>query len=201
LRDWEGSATLEGEVLGDTNVVVLEMEGKGRLYFTATLRYCKQEEPIVPRNDGLKVTRKYTRLVYSRKGSNDWSVKRVPFTGTLASGDEVEVTLTVTTGGNREHLLLEDCFPSGMEYLKKPDPWYNTWCGWWSRRYTHKEARDDRMVFFLDNLYMGSTTFNYLLRAETPGLFHGLPARAELMYDPEVSGNSGETMVRISDGR
>ncbi len=55
------------------------------------------------------------------------------------------------------------------------------------------------MVYFLDNVGTGERTFTYLLRAETPGTFVGLPARAELMYEPEVWGNSAETSVRIVD--
>jgi uncharacterized protein YfaS (alpha-2-macroglobulin family) len=88
-----------------------------------------------------------------------------------------------------------------MEVLHKPEDWYSRWChGWWYG-YTHKEARDDRMVFFVSSFYSGERTFSYLLRAETPGLFTALPARAELMYEPEVSGNSAETSVRIADAQ
>ena len=43
----------------------------------------------------------------------------------------------------------------------------------------------------------GTTTFTYLLRAERPGLYHALPARAELMYAPKVKANSAESVVRI----
>jgi hypothetical protein len=53
------------------------------------------------------------------------------------------------------------------------------------------------MVWFLSNVHPGTTTFTYLLRAERPGLYHALPARAELMYDPKVKANSAESVVRI----
>jgi uncharacterized protein YfaS (alpha-2-macroglobulin family) len=55
------------------------------------------------------------------------------------------------------------------------------------------------MVWFVGDLGAGERTFRYLLRAETPGVFVGLPARAELMYEPEVCGNSEETRARIRD--
>ena len=57
-----------------------------------------------------------------------------------------------------------------MEVLEKPEEWISRWCGWWWRGYTHKEARDDHMVWFLSDVHPGTTTFTYLLRAERPGL-------------------------------
>ncbi len=87
-----------------------------------------------------------------------------------------------------------------MEVFKKPDNWYSHWCKYWYSGFTHKEARDDRMVFFTEYLPKGEITFNYLIRAETPGLFVNLPARAELMYEPETMGNSNSSMVRIMIG-
>jgi len=88
-----------------------------------------------------------------------------------------------------------------MEVLKKPQDWYSRWCGWWYWGYTHSEARDDRMVYFLDYVPAGERVFTYLLRAETPGNFSALPARAELMYQPSIGGNSGETSVEIGEKR
>jgi uncharacterized protein YfaS (alpha-2-macroglobulin family) len=170
------------------------------LYWSVSLRYATAEKPIKAHENGFALSRTYTRIVYARNPKNDnWEVKREPFKGRLETGDEIEVSIKVKNKKNFEHLLVEDFFPSGMEVLKKPQDWYNRWCGWWYWGYTHSEARDDRMVYFLDYVPAGERTFTYLLRAETPGMFSALPARAELMYQPAISGNSSETPVEIRE--
>jgi uncharacterized protein YfaS (alpha-2-macroglobulin family) len=41
----------------------------------------------------------------------------------------------------------------------------------------------------------------YRLRAETPGIFHVMPARASAMYSPEIGGNSDEVIMKIIDNK
>jgi uncharacterized protein YfaS (alpha-2-macroglobulin family) len=175
------------------------MKGKGRLYYSVHLRYATNEHPIQASSNGIIVDRKYTRLVYKQTSDGDWKMNREPFEGTLQGGDELEITVTVKNNIPGEYMLLEDYFPSGMEILHKEQIWYSRWCGYWWYGYNHSEARDDRMVWFVSNIGEGQRTFSYLLRAENPGTFIALPARAELMYQPEISGNSAETTVRIKD--
>ena len=43
----------------------------------------------------------------------------------------------------------------------------------------------------------GTHTVSYTMRAETPGDYHALPARAFNMYFPEVGGNSAESRIRV----
>jgi uncharacterized protein YfaS (alpha-2-macroglobulin family) len=199
LKDWKGVITLPQDRLAKENTITLTMNGKGVLYYSATARYSTREEPIRARGRELKLERSYTRLLYQRDRRDEWKVLRRPFDGKLNSGDEIEVTIRLKSAGRYENLVLEDYFPSGMEVIQKPQDWYSLWCGRWYWNYAHKEARDDRMVFFLNNVGKGEHTFNYLLRAETPGYFHGLPARAELMYNPEVQGYSDEMLVTIGE--
>lgn len=178
---------------------VLKKRGKGVLYYTVSLLYTLKECPIMARGEQLTVKRKYTRLVYTMKKNGDWIVHRKSFNGTLKTGEELEVQVILNANGRFEHLVLEDYFPQGMEVEKKSQDYYDRWCRWWFWDYTHREARDDRMVFFLDNVQNGKHTFTYILRAETPGLFHALPAVAQLMYNPEIQGNSREDIITITD--
>ena len=89
--------------------------------------------------------------------------------------------MRLTARSAYENLMLEDFFPAGMEVVQKPEEFIRAWCGWWYRGYDHQEARDDRMVYFLDRVHEGERTFSYILRAETPGTFIALPARSELI--------------------
>jgi uncharacterized protein YfaS (alpha-2-macroglobulin family) len=201
LKNWSGKLVLPDSLIGKQNDLQFKIDGKGRLYFTVNLRYATNERPIKPASNGIVVSRKYTRLVYQQNRDGEWKVKREPFEGTLHGGDELEVAVTVKSTQSGEYMMLEDYFPSGMEILHKEQDWYSRWCGYWWYGYDHNEARDDRMVWFVSNFGEGERTFSYLLRAETPGVFIALPARAELMYEPEVCGNSGETNVKILDAK
>jgi uncharacterized protein YfaS (alpha-2-macroglobulin family) len=197
LNNWQGRI----EYMADKKdyQFVLKKSGKGVLYYTVSLLYTLKECPIIARGEQLTVQRKFTRLVYTMKKNGDWIVERKSFNGAIKRGEELEVHVTLNANGRFEHLVLEDFFPQGMEVEKKSQDYYNLWCRWWFWDYTHSEARDDRMVFFLDNVQKGKHTFTYILRAETPGRFHALPAVAQLMYNPEIQGNSQEDIITITE--
>ena len=55
------------------------------------------------------------------------------------------------------------------------------------------------MAFFVRALARGKHSVSYRLRAETPGAFSALPARAAAMYAPELKGNSDELKVKVED--
>ena len=61
------------------------------------------------------------------------------------------------------------------------------------------ELRDDRVCFFLRELPQGKHRVRYRLKAEIPGRFSALPARASAMYAPELKGNSDEIKLAIVD--
>ena len=63
----------------------------------------------------------------------------------------------------------------------------------------YMELRDDRVCFFVRALARGKHSVSYRMRAEIPGKFSALPARAEAMYAPELRGNSDELKLRITD--
>jgi uncharacterized protein YfaS (alpha-2-macroglobulin family) len=199
LKNWQGTIKYQAAGSGLDHEFVMSKNGQGRLYYTITLSYCNQEEIISAQGKELTLTRKYTRLVYTKDKEGEWVIKRKPFKGSLKTGEELEVSVTLKSNGNYEHLLLEDFFPQGTEVEKKEPEYYSRWCRWWYWDYSHSEARDDRMVYFLDYVYSGERTFTYILRAETPGLFHALPSVAQLMYNPEIQGNSKEDIITITE--
>ena len=61
------------------------------------------------------------------------------------------------------------------------------------------ELRDERVGFFFRALGRGRVSVSYELRAETPGRFSALPARALGMYAPELAANSDEFKTRVAD--
>jgi alpha-2-macroglobulin len=60
-------------------------------------------------------------------------------------------------------------------------------------------ARNHRVSFFVRALPRGKHSAAYRLRAEMPGRFSAVPARASAMYAPELKGNSDEIKLQIAD--
>jgi len=63
----------------------------------------------------------------------------------------------------------------------------------------YREFRDERTAFFIRHLPLGKHSLTYRLRAETPGKFSALPARASAMYAPELRANSDEFKILVRD--
>ena len=93
--------------------------------------------------------------------------------------------------------MIEDFLPAGCEIVDDKSDLNQRYRRWWYYC-SNREARDEKMVFF--NGYMkGEQKYIYTIRAETPGDFKVMPARAELMYDPDVTGSSAMTEMTIQD--
>ena len=54
-------------------------------------------------------------------------------------------------------------------------------------------------MFFVARLSAGEAVFRHVLRATHVGNFAALPAQAELMYFPDVRGNSDGDLWQITD--
>ncbi|MBI2267217.1 MAG: hypothetical protein HYU64_18985 [Armatimonadetes bacterium] len=171
------------------NEISFRMSGKGKLYYTAYLRYYSREEGIAAQPGGLRVEREYKKI----DGG-----KEVPLSSrmSLKSGDVLVVTITVSTDRNYEYIQIEDPKPAGCEVL---DPFEQRHYGRWSWWYAHREVRDSKVAYFATRFWKGKQSFTYRMRAETPGVFHVMPARASLMYLPEVGGSCEEAEMTIRD--
>jgi len=111
----------------------------------------------------------------------------------LKSGELVEVELEIDSKNDYEYLLFEDYKAAGFEALLVRSGYNPNDMG------AYMEMRDDRVCFFVRALARGKHSVSYRLRAEIPGKFSALPARASAMYAPELKGNSDEIKLRIED--
>src|SRR6516164_9049210 len=93
----------------------------------------------------------------------------------------------------RTDLIFEDPKAAGFEPLLVRSGYNANDLG------AYMELRDDRVSFFVRALARGKHSVSYRLRAEIPGKFSALPARASAMYAPELRGNSDEMKVAITD--
>jgi uncharacterized protein YfaS (alpha-2-macroglobulin family) len=172
--------------------------GRGNLYFTGNLDFYAGNGDIAPASaGGLQISREYLRLTLQEEGGK-YKWKLEPLTGDVKIGDLLVSRLRVK--GEREtYMMIEDPIPAGVEQLYNVsgvnlDYTEKGWSDWYSSR----EFRDNRTVFFL-NYFDGDAAFQYAMRVINPGAFRLTPARAELMYDPDVRANTDSGALRIVD--
>jgi alpha-2-macroglobulin len=111
----------------------------------------------------------------------------------LTSGDLVEVELEIDSKNDYEYLVFEDLKAAGFEPVDLRSGYTGNALG------AYVEFRDERTAFFVRQLPRGKHSISYRLRAEIPGQFSALPAKAAAMYAPELRGNSDEIKLRIVD--
>ncbi len=195
IFSFEGKVDVPANLLRPgRNEVTVNRRGTGPLYASAWLTFFNESEKIEPEGNEVFVTRRFfrTRIIETAGGEN--RVEREPLADgmALASGDRVEVELTLKSLNFFEYVVIEDLKAAGMEPTQIQSGW--TWGNGLS---AHQELRDDRIAFFTSRLPEGEHILKYELRAEVPGVFHALPTLVHAMYVPEVRANSAGNRIRI----
>jgi uncharacterized protein YfaS (alpha-2-macroglobulin family) len=208
LFRFDNALVLSGqEVETGSRTITLTRQGQGPLYFNAYLTNFTLEDPITRAGLEIKIDRKVYRLVrddksadvagsrgqaaaqrverYRREALADWAK--------LKSGELVEVELVIDSKNDYEYLVFEDFKAAGFEPVEVRSGYNGNDLG------AYVEFRDDRVAFFSTSLSRGQHSVRYRLRAEIPGAFHALPARAQAMYAPELRGNSDEIRLKVED--
>jgi uncharacterized protein YfaS (alpha-2-macroglobulin family) len=180
----------DGVLRPGPNDVRVDVDGSGKVYYSTLLTYFAQEDELSPVNEGFAVTRKYYR--WSKGGAE--VAEGIP--DVVQPGDRFRVDVTFTVPNALEYVMLEDYLPSGFEVdedVGDREYYYD-----WYRGNYHRERRDEKMAFFFTELPAGDYTVSYVIHAEQPGRHLALPARASLMYAPEVWGSSGEASFDVA---
>ncbi|MDX1614518.1 MAG: alpha-2-macroglobulin family protein [Candidatus Promineifilaceae bacterium] len=189
---------------GETQELILDKDGAGRLYYRLGLRYAPTDLELDPLDRGFVVQRTYEALDDPDDVFHDdngvWHVK---------AGARVRVRLEMVASNRRYHVALVDPLPAGLEIVKpalavssdvpedpgSPDLRYGWW--WWGPWYEHQNVRDERAEAFTTLLWDGVYEYSYVARATTPGTFVVPPAKAEEMYSPEVFGRSASDQLVV----
>ncbi|OJW22558.1 MAG: hypothetical protein BGO49_00810 [Planctomycetales bacterium 71-10] len=208
LFGFDASLVLEGaELDSGEHAVTFTRKGKGPLYYNTYLANFTLEDPIARAGLEVKVDRQVYRLIPDDKavdvaGGRGEAVsqrvekyRREPLAdgASLKSGELVEVELEIESKNDYEYLVFEDFKAAGFEPVEVRSG-YNG-----NDMNAYVEFRDERVAFFVPSLLRGKHSVAYRLRAEIPGRFHALPARAEAMYAPELKGNSDEIRLEVTD--
>jgi alpha-2-macroglobulin len=208
LFRFDNAFVLEGQALGaGSHTVSFLKKGKGPLYYNAYLTNFTLEDPITHTGLEIKVDRKVYRLVKDAKtvevaggrgqavGQRVERYRREPLAegATLKSGELVEVELEIESKNDYEYLIFEDYKAAGFEPVEVRSGYNGNDLG------AYVEFRDERVAFFTRTLARGKHSISYRLRAEVPGKYHALPARAQAMYAPELRANSDEIQLQVED--
>jgi uncharacterized protein YfaS (alpha-2-macroglobulin family) len=208
LFSFDSALVLEGkDVTSGEHTISFTKQGKGPLYFNAYLTNFTLEDPITRAGLEVKVDRKVYRLVRDDKtaevaGGRGQTVgqrveryrrERLSDGATVKSGELVEVELEIDSKNDYEYLIFEDFKAAGFEPVEVRSGYTGNDLG------AYVEFRDERVAFFSRWLARGKHSVSYRLRAEIPGAFHALPARAQAMYAPELKANSDEIQLKVVD--
>ena len=186
---------------GQESELVLQRDGKGRLYYRIGMSYAPKTMKQEAADFGFEVSRTYEAV----DSTND-VVRNSDGTWTVRSGARVRVRLQMSTSARRYHVALVDNLPAGFEVLNPglaitesiPKASEGDYGNWWRRFwYEHRNLRDDRVEAFASILSGGVYEYSYTVRATTPGEFVVPAAKAEEMYAPETFGRSASDNVII----
>ncbi|RME20730.1 MAG: hypothetical protein D6798_19785, partial [Deltaproteobacteria bacterium] len=190
--------------------LILQRDGRGRMYYRVGLRYAPRSLDLEPADRGFVVLRSYEAVDdpddVRRLEDGSWRI---------AAGARVRVRLRMVADGRRAHVALVDPLPAGLEAinpelavsedlpvddaqasrLRGPDT--PEWWWWWHPWYEHENLRDDRVEAFATLLSPGVYEYSYVARATTPGVYVTPPAKAEEMYHPETFGRTGTDRVVV----
>ena len=175
---------------GESNVEVIK-KGKGHLYYSLAVSY-QDREPSPPVDEGMTVLRAITDL-------EGHAVEEIQ------GGEIYKIQLSVIAPAIRRYVVLEDPVPAGFEVVKTDFATESSKltkllergssAGW--QTFIRFEDYADRVLLFADALAPGEHTYQYLVRAQTPGVYQHPAAQVEEMYHPELFGRTATTSVTI----
>lgn len=176
------------------NKIEIIRQGEGELYYSVYMSTYSYADNLTSQDSGFTVKKEYVTEMPSSKESFKPVNILYPLNWDVISGKQFKVKITVDGKPEYQYIMIEDYIPAGCEIVGEAND-----SKWLKGYYSRRENRDNRVVFFLNDLKGGHAEIVYTLRAETPGIYHALPARAEMMYNPHVKGNSDERVLVIKD--
>lgn len=198
----ERTTTLDGKALTRSVVIPAAQLKKGanRIAFTepakgmmyrVVLRYAREGRDLAPAGHGMRVTRQFWLLdANGRRGREVKSGDAVPRGSYIECGVQVEHVL----GLPMTFVLVECPRPSACEVLPVDDRRFEQA----STPYVLREERVGHVAYHHEAT-PPVVTDRCVLHAEMPGELVVPPARAELMYQTEMTGHSGTFVLRVKE--
>lgn len=187
--DWrfQINSIIKGE-----NIIELIKEKGNSIFAVASLEYTDRSKNFTPYEKGIKIKRDY--FIVKPEEKNGKSILTAKNSNLFKAGDLVMVSLEVERVGKEDtYFMIEDPLIPGFTFISKDSNYYQ---GEYSADYESRQIYDDRAVFFLRGPSQKST-IRYFLRADMTGAYNASPARASLMYYPEVMGSSASQKINV----
>ncbi len=171
------------------STVVVEKEGKGLAFASATWHFSTEKLPEEDRGDFFSVSRRYFKR---ESGPGGFVLKPLPGGAALTPGDEIEVQLSLSSKHEAEYVHLRDPRAAGLEpeNVISRHKW-DLGIVW------YEETRDSGTNFFFERLPAGQYTFKYRLRVNMGGVFRVAPATVQSMYAPEFAAYSAGATLTV----
>jgi uncharacterized protein YfaS (alpha-2-macroglobulin family) len=174
--------------------LTLVKEGRGVLYYAATLSYALDASRVLARDEGIGLA---VEILDERgRAAAD----------TLRLGQVYRVRAVVYSSRDRDFLALRLPIPAGAEVIDgslatsrvvRPgveQPGEGE--GWYYEPI--QRIYDEEVRFLYDSFPRGKREISFLVRTTAPGSFRVPPATAELMYEEEVFGRTAGRTYRIT---
>ncbi len=187
--------------------LAFQKQGEGQLFYEALLTYSPKKLPTASLDRGFHVQHRFYRL--DSEGLSQEAIygaapsERLFRAGEPALGDVIVITPT-----RRNYVVIEAPLPAGFEALdvlldtNREDPLSQldlsgAHVGFTRIPNYRRELRDNKVVYFIDQLEPGMYRFNFVVRATTKGTFVVPAARAEEMYAPEIFGRDAAKTIEV----
>lgn len=206
------------------STLAFDVDGSGRLFYEARLRYAPKALPTSALERGFFV-QKTLRPVTHETLAKVLAGPTSPSIASFVGGNLVLAEIVVVTPNARRYVVVDDPLPAGFEPVDArlattaggldidertddnddpeaafDDDGYDNvpaGKGFFASIYV-RELRDDRALFFIDRMPAGMYRYRYLARATTLGSFVLPPTRAEEMYTPEIFGRTAAGTIQVS---
>ena len=176
-----------GEPRIGRNRYVVTRKGGGILFASVKLTWFAPEPPKGDGKLGLK--RRFAKIVMQGDEDGTWpELEPIESRATVRVGDEIFVTLTLSSKESLEYLLIESPIASGTEPWPDRDDDFE-----WASQI---EYRDDR-VAVAESPVEGKRVFSFRMKATHPGTFFIAPAKAWPMYAPGTQAYSDGFVLKV----
>jgi uncharacterized protein YfaS (alpha-2-macroglobulin family) len=178
----------------------------GTLFYEARLKYAPVQLPASELDRGFAVQKSVRSVSPSELAA---ALKTMGETQkTLDAKNLMVVDLLVVAPTPRRFVVVDDPLPAGVSAFdaslatssatiagleESKGPLLTGFSEAWHRR----ELRDDRALFFIDEMPAGMYHYRYLARPHTPGTYVVPPTRVMEMYQPEVYGRTAAGQLTV----
>ncbi|MEI6157184.1 MAG: alpha-2-macroglobulin family protein, partial [Atribacterota bacterium] len=170
----------------------LEVQGSGVYCATALVKGFSRTNLL---SETLAVGKTYWKLKPVPLEDGTFVFAREPIT-VLVPGDEVVCEILVTSPVELDNLVIEDGLPAGFEFIRGDSAYRLQNVKEEEQIFPEKKIQNGQPVIFVYHIRAGENVIRYYLRVRDTGTFYVRPAKAYLMYFPEVRGYSKENVFQ-----